>query len=60
MNARLGGQLKARIIRIRDDCALFDPGKHLKQFSDQNKATNVGLKIVYGIPLDIMYLNALD
>ena len=47
------------ILRVRDDCRLFDPKKYLEQFTDQDPSQNIGLKILKGMASDITYLNAL-
>ncbi len=47
------------VIRIRDDCPLFDPDSYLKQFSGEDPAANIGLKLLYGMAEEITYLNTL-
>lgn len=59
VNIRILSKREEYIIRVRDDCALFDPGCYLKQFSDQDVTANIGLRILYGTAADITYLNAL-
>lgn len=60
VNVRILRKKGEWIIRIRDDCPLFDPGSYLKQFSQQDVTTNIGIRILYGIATEITYLNALS
>ena len=48
------------ILRVRDDCRLFDPKKYLDQYSDDDPSQNIGLKLLRGIASDITYVNALS
>lgn len=47
------------ILRVRDDCRLFDPKKYLEQFTDEDPSKNIGLKLLRGMSSDITYINAL-
>ena len=47
------------LLRLRDDCPLFDPRDYLEQFAGSDPAANIGLKLLYGISADVTYLNAL-
>ena len=50
----------AWLLRLRDDCPLFDPRDYLEQFAGSDPAANIGLKLLYGISADVTYLNALN
>ena len=49
----------AWLLRLRDDCPLFDPGDYMAQFSGSDPARNIGLRLLYGTAEDVTYLNAL-
>lgn len=48
------------ILRIRDDCRLFDPKKYLEQYTDNDPSVNIGLKLLREIASDITYVNAMN
>jgi len=48
------------ILRVRDDCKLFDMKKYMEQFSDDDPLKNIGLKILIGLAGDITYLNTFN
>lgn len=45
------------IIRIRDDCRSFDPHKYLSQFTQEDPAKNIGLRIITKTAREIIYQN---
>lgn len=47
------------IIRIRDDCTLFNPNDYIAQYDNEDAAANIGLKIVSGIAKEMIYLNTM-
>lgn len=47
------------MLRIRDDCPLFDPKKYIDQFDGEDKVANIGLKTLFGVASDVTYLNSL-
>ncbi len=47
------------ILRLRDDCEHFDPIDYMEQFSDDDPASNIGLKVLRGISKEMTYLNTL-
>lgn len=49
----------AWVLRLRDDCPLFNPRDYLDQFAGSDPAANIGLKLLYGTAADVTYLNAL-
>ena len=48
------------IVRIRDNCRLFDVKKYMGQFSSEDPSQNIGLKMIVGIAEDVTYFNALN
>lgn len=48
------------ILRMRDDCPLFDPNKYLEQYDDTDPCGNIGLKMLRGMSSNIVYLNTLS
>ena len=48
---------RERIIRIRDNCALFDPLRYFELHSCDNE--HLGLKTVMGLVKDANYINSL-
>lgn len=49
----------AWLLRLRDDCPLFDPRDYMEQFAGSDPAANIGLKLLYGMAADVTYLSAL-
>ena len=47
------------ILRIRDNCAAFDPSERLKTMQPKENGENVGIKLVYGIAEQVNYQNLL-
>ena len=47
------------MLRIRDDCTQFDPSKYIEQFDNTDPASNIGLKLIRGITVEMVYMNAL-
>ena len=47
------------MLRVRDDCRLFDPGKYIEQYTGDDPSANIGLKLLREIALEITYVNAL-
>lgn len=47
------------ILRLKDDCAPFDPKEYLSIVSDQTRTDNLGIRIVYGIADDVKYQSLL-
>ena len=47
------------LIRVRDDCALFDPKRYIEQYSSEDPARNIGLKLIRGIADEMTYVNTL-
>lgn len=47
------------ILRIKDDCAPFDPAELRETFKPKDVTRNIGIRIVYGIADDIDYQNIL-
>ena len=47
------------ILRVRDDCRLFDPQKYMEQYTDDDPSANIGLKLLREIASDMTYVNAL-
>ena len=47
------------ILRIRDNCPEFDPGKYHEAMQPDNTGRNIGIKLVYGIAKEVKYQNLL-
>ena len=48
------------IIRLSDNCKLFDVKKYLEQYSSEDPAKNIGLKMIMGFAKDVTYFSALN
>ena len=48
------------ILRMRDDCRMFDPIKYLEQYSSDDPAANIGLKMLRDLSTNIVYLSTLN
>ena len=48
------------IVRLRDNCKLFDVKKYMEQYSSDDPTKNIGLKMIVGIAEDVTYFNALN
>ncbi len=48
------------IIRIRDNCELFDPLQYLEQFKNADITKNIGIKLVADTAKDMKYQRILD
>lgn len=44
-------------MRIRDNCPEFDPKKRLEQFSGDDPAANVGIKLIARLADEMTYHN---
>ena len=60
VDVRVLKKSEAWILRLRDDCRLFDPIKYLEQYSSDSPAANIGLKILRNMSSDIVYLSSLN
>ena len=47
------------IIRIRDDCLIFDPVKQLELYSDDDPTHHIGLRMIIGTAMVVRYTNIL-
>lgn len=47
------------IIRIRDDCIIFDPVNQLKLYSDDDLTHHIGLRMIIGMAKDVRYTSIL-
>ncbi len=47
------------ILRIRDDCAPFNPSEQLRIMEPEDPIGNLGIRVVYGMAKDIQYRNLL-
>ena len=45
------------ILRIRDDCRLFDPEAYVKSITSDEKESHFGIRMIYGLADDVKYLN---
>ncbi len=45
------------ILRIRDDCRLFDPEAYVKSITSDEKGSHFGIRMIYGLADDVKYLN---
>ena len=45
------------VIRIQDNCPLFDPKKRIDQFYPDDICRNVGIRLIAGIAKDMNYQN---
>ena len=43
------------LLRIRDDCLIFDPTNQVQLFSDSDPAHHIGLRMILGMARDIRY-----
>ena len=43
------------ILRIRDDCLIFDPVKQLRLFSAEDRASHYGLRMITGLAKEVRY-----
>ena len=51
----------AWVIRLRDDCIAFDPGKRAgTAFDPQDPAKHIGIRMIYGMASDIQYVNTMQ
>ena len=48
------------IVRIRDDCRLFNPKEWLEIHSEDEKTKNIGIRMINQIAKDFNYINTLD
>ena len=47
------------ILRIRDNCAAFDPSEYHKVMQPGESDQNIGIRLVYGIAKEVKYQNLL-
>ncbi len=47
------------VLRLRDDCVLFNPNKYMEQYTGKDPTENIGLKMIRGASKEIIYLNTL-
>ena len=47
------------IVRIRDDCLIFDPVKQLQLYSDEVPMHHMGLRLAISMAKDVQYTAAL-
>ena len=50
---------EGRLLRIRDDCARFDPTEYLKLHRSEDPAAHIGLRMVMGMVKEADYVNSL-
>ena len=47
------------ILRIKDDCAPFDPGERRQLAEGEDITQNIGIRMVFKISRDVQYQNIL-
>ncbi len=47
------------LLRIRDDCLIFDPVKQLELFSDADPTHHMGLRMIFGTAKEVQYTSIL-
>lgn len=47
------------ILRIRDDCMMFDPVAYVKGITPEEEISHIGIRMIYGLANDVKYLNTL-
>ena len=47
------------ILRVRDDCRIFDPVKQLKLYSDEDRLHGIGLRLIISTAKDVQYTSVL-
>lgn len=47
------------LMRIRDNCESFDPGRRLKMTKDGDIVKNIGIRMIFGMAQDVNYQNIL-
>jgi anti-sigma regulatory factor (Ser/Thr protein kinase) len=48
------------VLRLRDDCPLFNSEQYLEQFSNQDPIADIGLKLIRKTSKEMVYLNTLN
>ena len=48
------------ILRIRDDCVMFDPMKRLQLYSEEDPTHHMGIRMIVNMAEDVQYTNLLD
>lgn len=48
------------ILRVRDDCKIFDPTEWVKLHNTEDKTRNIGIRMVCGMAKDVKYLSTLE
>jgi len=48
------------ILRMRDDCAAFNPSEHARIIDPKNGVRNFGIRMVYSLAKEVNYQNLLD
>ena len=45
------------VINIKDDCRAFNPKEYAELFDPEDRAHNIGLRLISGIARDMIYQN---
>ena len=48
------------ILRIRDNCIAFDPKRWMEIHHPKDPASNIGIRMVYGMAKDVQHVNAMQ
>ena len=48
------------ILRMRDDCAAFDPSQHARILNPDDGVKDYGIRMVYDLAKEVNYQNLLD
>ena len=48
------------IVRIRDNCRSFDPKQWMEIHHPEDPASNIGIRMVYGMAKDVQHVNAMQ
>ena len=60
IDMRLIKQNDEYLLRMRDNCARFDPSKQYELLSDDDRTSHIGIRLVYGMARKIEYVSHLD
>ena len=55
IDVRLVKKKDVYILRIRDDCLIFDPVKQLKLFSEEDESYHIGLRMIFHLADEVKY-----
>ena len=47
------------ILRIRDNCPVFDPTKRVRLFTDHDLVHHIGLRMIFGMAKDVQYTSVM-